>query len=48
MLEVVRQNRQASAREIIHSLYAAAREFSAGGIQRDDITAIVVKVLDAQ
>jgi PAS domain S-box-containing protein len=43
-LDVVRTNRQKSAAEIVHALYCAARDFTEGEPQNDDISAIVVKL----
>lgn len=43
-LAVVRAHRAESARAIVEALYRAARDFSQGGPQDDDISAIVVKV----
>jgi serine phosphatase RsbU (regulator of sigma subunit) len=44
MLEVVRSNRQRSAREIVGALYQAVEEFCGVRAQLDDMTAIVMKV----
>jgi len=44
-LNVVRQNRDKPAREILDALYRAVREFSHHAPQLDDVTAIVIKVL---
>jgi len=44
-LNVVRQNRTKTAREILESLYRAVREFSQPSPQLDDLTAIAIKVL---
>jgi sigma-B regulation protein RsbU (phosphoserine phosphatase) len=46
MFEVIRNNREKSAAQIIDALFSAAREFAEGEPQRDDITAVVIKVLD--
>jgi len=43
-LDVVRANREKPANEIVEALYQAAREFSDGRPQDDDITAVVIKV----
>nr|MCU0875662.1 SpoIIE family protein phosphatase [Pirellulaceae bacterium] len=43
-LDIVRVNRDKSAREIVESLCTAAREFSQPVEPEDDITAVVVKV----
>jgi phosphoserine phosphatase RsbU/P len=43
-LNVVRQNREKPAREILDVLYRAVREFSQHTPQLDDVTAIVIKV----
>ncbi|MDA1052878.1 MAG: SpoIIE family protein phosphatase [Planctomycetota bacterium] len=47
LLDVVRANRDRSSQEIVRALYKAARKFTEGGRQVDDIAAIVVKVLDS-
>jgi PAS domain S-box-containing protein len=44
-LNVVRQNREKPAREILDVLYRAVRDFSQHTPQLDDVTAIVIKVL---
>ena len=44
-LNVVRQNRDRPAREILDALYRAVRDFSQHAPQLDDVTAIVIKVL---
>jgi sigma-B regulation protein RsbU (phosphoserine phosphatase) len=44
-LNVVRQNREKSAREILDALYRAVRDFSQQTPQLDDVTAIVIKVV---
>ena len=44
-LNIVRQNREKAAREILDALYRAVREFSQHTPQLDDVTAIVIKVL---
>jgi sigma-B regulation protein RsbU (phosphoserine phosphatase) len=43
--DVVRANRESSAAEIVEALFGAAREFTDGEPQEDDITAVVVKIL---
>jgi CheY-like chemotaxis protein len=43
-LEVVRNRRHTSAQAIADALCAAARDFSGGSPQRDDLTAVVIKV----
>lgn len=43
-LEVIRQSRHRPAREIVHELYRAVREFSGPVPQDDDITVVVVKI----
>ena len=43
MLDIVRDNRHKSAREIVDALYDATRRFSNGQPQQDDITAVVAK-----
>ncbi len=45
VLEVVQANRHRSASEIVAALCSAASDFAAGGSQKDDITAVVAKVL---
>ena len=45
-LEVVRENRHRSAREVIEALYQAVRVFSSHSPQLDDLTMVVVRVLD--
>lgn len=44
-LNVVRQNREKPAREILDALYRAVRDFAQAAPQLDDVTAIVIKVL---
>lgn len=45
VLEVVRSNRAQPARDIVHALYEATRNFAGWAPQVDDITSIVIKVL---
>jgi phosphoserine phosphatase RsbU/P len=45
MLEVAEANRHRPASEIVSALFSAASDFAAGGVQQDDITAVVAKVL---
>lgn len=45
ILEVAQANRHRSASEIVTALFSAASDFAAGGVQQDDITAVVAKVL---
>jgi PAS domain S-box-containing protein len=45
MIELLRQHRSNSAAEILEALRAAADAFRGSEIQRDDVTAIVLKVL---
>jgi sigma-B regulation protein RsbU (phosphoserine phosphatase) len=45
MLEVAQANRHRPASGIVAALFASASEFAAGGVQKDDITAVVVKFL---
>ncbi len=45
VLEVAQANRHRSAFEIVSALLAAASDFAGGGVQKDDITAVVTKVL---
>jgi len=45
ILEVVRANRDRSAREIADALYAAVRQFAQNTPQLDDVTAVVIKVV---
>jgi serine phosphatase RsbU (regulator of sigma subunit) len=47
VLRLVRERRHESAREIVHALYAAAREYCGPAAQPDDMTAIVIKALPA-
>jgi len=47
VLDIVRVYRRDPARYILHNLYHAVRAFSQETPQRDDITAVVVKVLPA-
>ena len=47
IVEVVAANSQASAAGIFDALWQAVRKFSDGRSQQDDMTGIVVKVLDA-
>jgi PAS domain S-box-containing protein len=44
-LNVVRQNRDKSAKEILDALYRAVRDFCQQAPQLDDVTAIVIKVM---
>lgn len=46
-LDVIRANLEKPANEIIEALYHAARDFSEGAPQADDITAVVIKVFDS-
>lgn len=45
VLELVRSLRDRPSREIVEALRSAARAFSAGGSQEDDVTIIVARVL---
>ncbi len=45
-LEVIRENHERPATEIVHALCKAPRDFTEGGQQRDDMTAVVIKVLE--
>jgi sigma-B regulation protein RsbU (phosphoserine phosphatase) len=45
IFDVVRANRDKSAAEIVEALFLAARGFAGGERQKDDITAVVVKML---
>ncbi len=45
-LDVIRANRERPADEIVQALYEAACDFAEGEPQRDDITAVVIKVLE--
>ena len=47
IVETVAANAHASASEIFNALWRAARQFAEGHHQQDDMTGIVVKVLDA-
>ncbi len=44
--DIVRENRDLSAAAIVEALFSAARQFTQGELQEDDITAVVVKILD--
>ncbi len=44
IIETVRANRDASAHDILQSLYESVRSFANHGPQLDDITAIIIKV----
>jgi serine phosphatase RsbU (regulator of sigma subunit) len=44
MLEVVRSHRSSRARTIVDALYQAVHRFAQVGCQRDDITAVIIKV----
>ena len=46
MLDVVRNNRSKTAAQIVNALFDAARDFAEGRPQKDDITVVVVKVLE--
>ena len=45
VLEVIREHRERSAREIVERLVSAVRTFTAGAPPRDDVTAVVVRFL---
>ena len=45
-LQVVRESRHMSAAQIVETLFCAAREFTQGEPQTDDITVVVIKMLD--
>jgi serine phosphatase RsbU (regulator of sigma subunit) len=45
LLDVVQQNRDRSAREIIEALYQSVRQFAGNEPQHDDITMVITKVL---
>jgi serine phosphatase RsbU (regulator of sigma subunit) len=45
VLQIVKEHRHQSAREIINALYAAAREHCGPGAQPDDMTAVVIKAV---
>jgi serine phosphatase RsbU (regulator of sigma subunit) len=45
VLEVVREHRHQPAQQIVNAMYQAARAFSRGTPQQDDLTAVVIKVL---
>jgi sigma-B regulation protein RsbU (phosphoserine phosphatase) len=47
MLDLVRDNRDKTAAEIVDRLFRTARVFAEGRPQADDITAVVIKVLPA-
>ncbi len=44
LFDVLRQNRNRSASEIVQSLHTAVVEFAQGTKQEDDVTAVVIKV----
>ena len=44
IIDVVAQNRERPAREIVHALYDTARAFTGDSLPSDDLTAIVIKV----
>lgn len=46
MLQAAHRHRHRSARDIIHVLFEAAREFAQGEPQLDDITLVVIKVAE--
>ena len=46
VVETVAANSNASASEIFKALWRAARKFADGHRQQDDMTGIVIKVLD--
>lgn len=48
MFDLVRRNATQPADQIVEALFEAAREFADGTPQADDITAVVVKVLDTE
>jgi sigma-B regulation protein RsbU (phosphoserine phosphatase) len=45
IFDIVRNNKDRPAIEIVDALFRAARDFAEGRSQVDDITAVVVKVL---
>ncbi len=45
-LDIVRECREMSAAQIVEVLFCEARDFTQGEPQRDDITAVVVKMLN--
>lgn len=45
-LDVIRANREQSAQNLVKLLYEAVRQFSIDSPQEDDVTAVVVKVLE--
>ena len=45
LLDCIRQNRHKSAKDILRGLLDSVREFVGKGKQRDDMTAVAVKVL---
>ncbi len=45
-VNIVREHRDRSSRDMIDALYHATCTFADGGDQKDDITAVVIKVLD--
>ena len=46
MRQTIHDNRDQPAHEIVQALYSEAREFSKSEMQQDDMTAVVVKVLN--
>ena len=45
VLEIVRSQRDKSARELVDALYSAVRQFSQNMPQQDDVTAVVIKAV---
>ena len=43
-LDFIRSQQQSTASELVHGLYMAARTFSGGGPQIDDITLVICRV----
>ena len=44
-MESIRRNQHLSAQEILAKLCQDVREFAAGSPQKDDVTAVIIKVL---
>jgi sigma-B regulation protein RsbU (phosphoserine phosphatase) len=44
LFAVASAHRRRSAQEVVESIFAAANDFAEGGVQRDDNTAVVVKL----
>jgi sigma-B regulation protein RsbU (phosphoserine phosphatase) len=44
LIEVVRETRQGSSREIVDAIFSAVQEFRGDGAPNDDMTAVAIKV----